>query len=314
MGKIGKRWGKKIEDNRDWKKVNESLVQRGVFYLDFEQMQNWDKELKEMNNGKRGAPYRFPKSLIKIQTVWAQIYNYRAVEGITRQVCLFAQIPKYDDYSTIFRRVTSLEEKFLLPQGKEISVSTDGSGMKMNMSGEYFEDKYGDGKKKYIKVTISADPYTKDLLKIEVSLEGEGLSEPEVAAKHLKELKEEGYTVKEFFGDGAFDTHELFDVCDQNNIKPVMKIRTTAIINSKRGSLLRSLEVKKYKKMGYKEWAHKNHYGMRWPGTEGIFSAVKRIFGERVRSQKIENMCREVQRRFITYQKIKDYGQSKTQN
>ena len=56
-----------------------------------------------------------------------------------------------------------------------ISASTDGSGMKMNMGGEYFEEKYGDGKKKFIKVTITADPYDKDLLRVEVALEGEGL-------------------------------------------------------------------------------------------------------------------------------------------
>ncbi len=43
----------------------------------------------------------------------------------------------------------------------------------MNMSGEYFEQMYGKGeRKKFIKVVISADPFEKDILKIEVSLEG----------------------------------------------------------------------------------------------------------------------------------------------
>lgn len=315
MGKIGKRWGPKVTYIRNWRKTNEMYVQRGVFYLDFEQTRNWDEELEQMNRGKRGAPYRFPKSLIQKQVTWSQLYNYRAVEGITRQVCAFAQIPRYNDYSTIFRRVTALDENIPLPKGKEISASTDGSGMKMNMSGEYFEDKYGDGKKKYIKVTITADPYDKDLLKVEVSLEGEGLSEPEVAEKHLKELKEEGYLVKEFFGDGSFDTHNLFDLCDQYGIKPVIKIRDNAVADpGGGGSLLRSLKVKEYTKCGYKEWARENHYGRRWTGTEGIFSAVKKIFGERVRSRKIENMCKEVKRKFTTYQQMKNYAQNKAQN
>ena len=34
--------------------------------------------------------------------------------------------------------------------------------------------------------------------------------------------------------------------------------------------------------MGYERWAVENNYGMRCPGTEGIFSAVKRNFGEHV--------------------------------
>ncbi len=112
-----------------------------------------------------------------------------------------------------------------------ISASTDGSGMKMNMGGEYFEEKYGDGKKKFIKVTITADPYDKDLLRVEVALEGEGDSEPEVAEKHMKELIDEGYNINEFFMDGAGDTHHLFDFCDQYGIDPIIKLRENAVVD-----------------------------------------------------------------------------------
>lgn len=310
MGKIGERWGPNVTYIRNWRKVNEEGVQRGVFYLDFDMVRNWDKELEEMNRGKRGAPFEFPRSLICKQAVWAQLYNYRAVEGITRQVCSFAQIPQYNTYSTIFRRVTALEESFPKPRGRHISTSTDGSGMKMNMSGEYFEEKYGDGKKKFIKVTITADPYDKDLLKVEVSLEGEGLSEPEVAEKHMKELIEEGHKIDKFFMDGAGDSNNLFDFCDQHNIEPIIKIRKNAIIDPG-GSWRRGREVEKYHKGSYEKWAKEKHYGRRWPGTEGIFSAVKRIFSERVRSRKIENMCKEVKRRFWCYAVIKRYTENK---
>ncbi|MDP2750442.1 MAG: IS5 family transposase [Nanoarchaeota archaeon] len=310
MGKIGKRWGPNVTYLRNWRKVNEEGVLRGVFYLDFEEVQNWDAELDEMNRGKRGAPFQFPRSLICKQSVWAQLYNYRAVEGITRQVCSFAQIPQYNDYSTIYRRVTTLDEPLPKPKGKKISTSTDGSGMKMNMSGEYFEEKYGDGKKKFIKVTITADPYNKDVLKVEVSLEGEGLSEPEVAEKHMNELIKGGHIIDKCFMDGAGDTHDLFDFCDKNNIEPIIKIRDNAVIDPG-GSWKRGREVTKYKKLGYEKWAKEKHYGRRWPGTEGIFSAVKRIFSERVRSRDIENMCKEVKRRFWCYAVLKRYGEEK---
>ena len=312
MGKIGKRWGKKVTYLRNWRKVNEDGVQRGIYYLDFDMVKNWDKELEEMNLGKVGAPYLFPNSLIRLQAFWAQYYNYRALEGITRQIALFAQIPNYNDYTTIWRRVTAFDEPLPNPKGKNISTSTDGSGMKMNMSGEYFEEKYGDGKKKFIKVTITADPYDKDLLKVEVALEGEGLSEPEVAQKHMQELIDEGYNIDEFFMDGAGDTHNLFDFCDQYNIDPIIKIRENAVIDpGGGGSWRRGEEVKLYCKWGYKEWAKKKRYGRRWTGTEGIFSAVKRIFSERVRSRKITNMCNEVKRRFWCYQILKKYAERK---
>ena len=165
-------------------------------------------------------------------------------------------------------------------------------------------------RKKFIKVVVSANPFKKDILKVEVSLEGEGASEPEIAEEHLDQLFKEGYDIKEFFGDGSFDTNSLFDLCDFYQIDPRIKIRESAIIDSA-NSWRRNIEVKKYLKMGYKKWAEKNNYGRRWTGTEGIFSAVKKIYGERVRAHKVSNMCLEAKRKFWAYQIIKKYAEDK---
>jgi hypothetical protein len=306
-----KRWGKQVKYIRDWKKTNEIYVERGEYLLDFEWVQNWDKELLQMNDGKRGARFQFPESLIKLQAVWTQFHSYRVAEGITRMVVLFSRLPKSNDYSTICRRVNKME--LILPEvkNKQISVSTDGTGIKMNAGCEYFQEKYGDRKrKKFIKVVITGEPYDKDVLKIEVSVEGEGLSESEVAEKHLGEFYDEGYDVKEFFGDGAFDKNNLFDLCDFYQIEPKIKIDKNAVISSN-NSWKRNCEVKKYKKLGYKKWAKIKNYGRRWTGTEGIISAVKKMFGDRVRSKKIENMCKESERKFWAYATIKRYAEEK---
>lgn len=309
--KENKRWGKEVMYIRNWRKTNEIYAKRGEYLLDFEWVQNWDTELAEMNLGKRGAPYQFPESLIKIQAVWTQFHSYRVTEGITRMVVRFSQLPESNDYSTICRRVNKMETNMPASDKKEISAATDGSGIKMNMGCEYFQEKYGNGKrKKYIKVVITAEPYDKDLMKIEVSLEGEGDSEPEVAMKHLDGLYKEGYQIQEFFGDGSFDTNDLFDLCDFYLIDPKIKISKDAVVNPN-GSWKRNIEVKKYQELGYEKWAKKKRYGRRWTGTEGIFSSVKRIFGDRVRSKKIENMCLEAKRRFWAYQVMKRYAESK---
>ena len=306
-----KRWGKKVAYIRDWKNVNETYVQRAIFYLDFEWVESWHDELVEMNNRKRGAQYQFPNSLIKLQAVWLNFFSYRGAEGITRQLVDLGHLPEYNDYSTIQRRVKGLSLEIPKPKSNEFSAATDGSGVKMNMSGEYFEEKYGDGKrKKFIKVVITADPFEKDLLKVEVSVEGEGDSEPTIAEKHMKSLIEEGNTIDKFFGDGGLDKHDLFDFCDQYRIEPVIKIRENADPEAE-GSWKRSVEVKKYKKLGYKRWAKEKQYGRRWTGTEGIFSAVKRIYGERVRSHLVDQMCAEAHRKFWAYQIIKRYAEEK---
>ena len=309
MKKKERRWGKKYIDRRDWPAYNEELVRRGTFYLDFEWVQNWDSELAEMNRDKVGAPYQFPESLIELQAVWHQLVNYRGVEGVTRAVVAAGKLPQYNDFSTVNRRVNRMSTRITLPEKGDIYAATDGTGTKLNMSGEYFEAKYGDGKKKFIKVTITANPITKDLLKVDASLEGEELSEPQVAMTHMAELAAEGFNILKFWGDGSFDVHELFDFLDYYNIESAVKIGKDAVIDPG-GSVRRNIEVKLFQKLGYKKWAKEKEYGKRWLGTEGVISAVKRCFGERIRSKNEENMIKEAKRKFWAYEKIRQYAKA----
>lgn len=53
------------------------------------------------------------------------------------------------------------------------------------------------------------DSKNKDLLKVEVSVEGEGLSEPDTAMRHMDELISEGFVIDEFYGDGGLDKNKL---------------------------------------------------------------------------------------------------------
>ena len=224
---------------------------------------------------------------------------------------MYGLLPKEADYSTISIRVNKIDTSFELPKEGNISVSTDGSGMKMSNRGDYKETKYGDGKKKFLKVTISANPYKKKLLDIDVCVDGEGDSEPEIAMSHLEELIAMGFEVNKFFGDGSFDVHDLFDLLDQYAIAAAIKIRKNAVINPDgKGSWKRDRELLKYKKMGYKKWARETEYGRRWTGTEGIFSAVKGIFGEETRSKNIDNMLHEVKRKFWAYDKMCQYAKT----
>lgn len=309
MAKPKNRWGKKKKYKRNWHNYNEELVRRGTFYLDFEWAKSWKKELHEMNERKVGRPYEFPHSLIKLQSIWMHFTDLRGVVGITRKVVEFGKIPDHNCFSTVNRRVNMMSLKFKLPKDKDIYCSTDMTGVKLNMSGEYFYEKYGDGKKKFIKVTLTGDPYTKDLYEVDVAIEGEELSEPDVAMVHMAELDAQGFNILKFWGDGSYDAHELFDFLDYYNIKAAVKMRQNAIVDPG-GSVRRGIEVAKFQSKGYEKWSEETQYGMRWPGTEGIISAVKRKFGERVRAKKEENMLREAKRKFWAYEIIRNYAKA----
>lgn len=306
----GKRWGPKFVDKRDWLKYNEELVVRGEFLLDHDWVKSWLEEVKEMNEGKRGRPYKFPESLIKLQAVWNQWVGVRQVEGITRKLVEAAQLPAYDDYSTINRRIRKIDTVLELPKHGFCSVSTDGSGMKMNQAGEYRYDRYGRKKpKKWLKVIISANPLTKDLLDLEVHVEGDGPSEPEVAAQHLNRIWSFNITIDKFWGDGSFDVLDLFNLLEQHDTESAIPPRENASKNAN-GSMRRVREVFEFQTQRWEDWARKKRYGLRWVGTEGIFSAVKRIFGEKTRSKTVENMCLEVKRRFWAYELVRQYAKA----
>lgn len=300
-----KRRGKRFVDRRGWHAYNEELVVRGEFLLDCEWVNSWDAELEAMNRGKVGAKYVYPESLIRLQAVWHQWVDYRGIEGITRKLVQAAQLPAFNDYSTISRRVSRMDAEFELPEGS-CCISTDGSGMKFENAGEYRARMYGK-RRKYIKVIISADPIRKKMIDCEVGVEGELPSEPDVAMDHMESLLLQGITVEGFWGDGSFDTLDLFAFLEHNEIVPAVKIRKNAV--PEEGDSLRNREIRLMRK-GYKKWARKRRYGLRWNGTEGIFSAVKRKFGEQTRSHKIENAFSEVRRKFWAYDKMKAYAQA----
>lgn len=308
--KKGKRWGNKREDKRDWKRVNEELVVRGKFLLDFDWVKSWSQELKEMNKGKRGCPFEFPKSLIEQQAVWNQWVGVRQVEGITRQLVSVAKLPGFNDYSTINRRIREIEPCFELPKHGFCSVSTDRTGMKMHHAGEYRRTKYGGKKRRWICVTISANPLTKDLLDLDVSIEGEAEPEPDVAMQHMSNLHGFGITIDKFWGDGSYDAIDLFNFLEVHGTESAIPPRDNASKNAN-GSMRRLREVFEYQTKNWDDWAYEKQYGKRWLGTEGIISAVKGVFGEHTRAKTVENACCEAARKFWAYERMRKYAQNK---
>lgn len=308
------RWGKRHEDKRNWPEYNEKLVVRGMFYLDFDLFKDWDNELKRMNKGKKGGQYLFPKSFIEWETVWHQLVDYRGLEGITRKLAEAKLIPRYNDYTTIWHRVHNFKPKIILPDYDNLQVKSDGTGLKINNRGEYRMDKYGDKnkRKKHVVVVITADKKKRKLLDVDVFFEGEGDSEPNIAIKQMKKLMKKKKHITNYGADGAHDTHTMFNFLGKNHIRSSIKIRKNSVVERKQKcdviSKRRQREVQKYQDLGYVKWAKKVKYGDRWPATEGIFSGVKRKFGENIVSMRKQNVLAEALQRFWAYDILQLYG------
>ena len=305
--KQNKRWGEKFEDHRNWKRYNEQLVKRGEYLIDLEWVKSWYDELEEMNENKLGRPYEYPNSMIKLQGVWhAKNIPYRMIEGITRKLVEIAELPAYNDYSTVNRRVNRLDIQLELPSGSIMILGSDGTGFQAISGGEYLRDKYGKKNRKWVQVIILGDSETKEPVSFEVNIVPR--SEPDSAQEQLDDLMDQGVEIEEFMGDGGFDKIALWEFLEEHRIKPIIKPDKNSRTDS--DSSLRNANVIHRNEYGYEDWAKRSNYGKRWVATEGIFSAIKRMFGEQLAGKSEIGMVQEAKMKIWSYVELKRYGEA----
>ncbi|MCD6371558.1 MAG: IS5 family transposase [Candidatus Aenigmarchaeota archaeon] len=285
----------KGRDKRNWKEYNNKLIKRGEFYINPRFLETWLNEIKEMNAGKVGNPYFYPNSMIEFSAILHEKgFDYRALEGILRALSRNLGNFPVISYSQICRRVNTLDLNFDKPFRENLVVGIDGSGNKVSNRGEWIRHKWK-VRRGWIKIVIMGD--TKgDIVDIRVG--NENLDERASARGMLRKNKKK---IKKAILDGLHDCEDTFDLCDKLGIEAVIKIRENAL---DKGFSSRAKEVRLYKNIGYKRWAKEKGYGLRWPASEGIFSAVKRIFGECVTATKKRNMYKQAKRKFWAYNKI----------
>jgi len=301
-----KRWGRKFIDRRDWPTTNEELVKVGEYMLDMDWAEGWSDELALMNAGKVGARYRFPKSLIELQSVWhAKSFPFRAIEGITRDLCKIGQLPDYNNYSTVNRRMNQLDYPLALPKSESIAVFSDGTGLQAVAGGEYLREKYGKKNRRWVQIIILGDPITKEPVSYEVNIIQE--SEANSTKRQAKDLLAQGVSISALGGDGAMDQKALWNFLQEQGIAPIIKPDKNALDNT--DNEVRNKHAKERKK-SYRKWARKHEYGYRWPATEGIFSAIKRIFGETLRATSENGMIKEASAKIWAYKKLKQYAKT----
>jgi len=294
------RWGKKRKDNRDWVPYNAKLIKRGEWFFDFSFLENISRELKEMNQNKVGRPYQYTDSFIEFESKLQPYFDYRSIQGICEALSEKISGFPVNNYTNICRRVNELD--LALPEidfEKPIYVGNDGSGIKVSNRGEWMRQKW-QVRRGWIKAVITVDVETKKLLDIEVFDKGD--SEPDIFGRHVENLVRQGVQIRKACADGAHDKRKLFNTLEKHKIEHAIKPRSNASTKA-RGSISRAREVRKFKEMGYEEWAKEKEYGMRW-ATEGKFSCVKRKFGEYIRSTKKKNMIEEARRKFVLYERM----------
>lgn len=289
---------------RDWPRINEGLVRRGELYLDVA----WVDELRRMNDGKLGRPYEYPESLMAFLRLFRSFLDtaLRQMEGFLRGLSRIVPRVRPADYTTIWWRLARMEPLPLdVPPGDgPVVIAVDSTGIKVTNRGAWIRETWH-RHRGWIKVHVAVsgrggvlsvevtDEHTADVTMFPAVLDG---AERAVGPGRIANV----------LADGTYDSRANFQALADEDIRPGIRIKEGASRKSL-GTSARPRAVRELRRLGYEGWKEAHGYGMRW-SVEWTFSAVKRIFGESVRSRRRDLMFQEVRAKFALYNLLLQLG------
>lgn len=283
----------------DWRIYNERLVRRGEIFISNDVIKSWNKELAVMNRNKRGRKYLFPDSFMRTLG-YVRVYfglPYRQTEGLIRTYR--DSIPAIPDYTAIHKRINKMDINGR-PAGMRGSIilAVDSSGIKVTNRGEWMRRKWNGSSRGFLKIHVGVDVSTKQVLALKIT------DERTHDSRHLKDLVRQSAKhghISMLLGDGAYDTKEIFSYLDGRDIAAAIKVRSGSVPRS-RGCYPRR-KVVMSQIADYRKWRDSVSYGKRWI-VESVFSAIKRMFGEEVRSRKRRSMVQEMRLKVSLYNRF----------
>jgi len=276
----------------DWKDVDERLIRRGGLILDLDFLEDYDKELEAMNRGKEGRPFTLTHSHIRFLAVVRYLFDmpYRQLEGFAR--ALHRLVPRLPsgDYSGLRRRILGLDlapYEHLREVDEPIAIAVDSTGIKVHRVGGWVERKHGK-RNRYVKVHFAVNVETGEVVAMEVTTDD--AHDSTALASLVKQSEEQGRVVR-LYGDGAYDSSEIYEALASRGIEAVIKPRGSSRPDTP--SPARRRVVKEYLSLGHNAWAGLKGYGKRWM-VETVYSTFKRAFGEHCVARTFRNIVKEL--------------------
>ena len=283
----------------NWQKIDEKLIRRGELILDTDLLKHHEEELKTANQGKNGRPFRMAASYIQLPSAVRYLYQmpYRQLEGFTRSLHTLVPALPTGDYSGLRIRILSQPidpYRGLRETSEPVSIAVDSTGIKVEKAGGWIERVHGK-KKRYVKLHFAVNTETHEVVAMEISTDD---VHDVKALPGLVEEAEGNVRVARLYGDGAYDSGEVYDLLEAKGIEPVIKPRRNARLGT--GPPARRRAVSQIRELGYEAWARIAGYGRRW-AVETSYSTFKRLFGELSLARGFENIARELAGKVALY-------------
>lgn len=280
--------------NINWSKYNRELIQRGsiTFWIDEDAVSNWF----HMSMGSGFQKIYSDMAILTILILKERFQlTLRSSEGFATSIFsilnLFLPVPSY---STLSRRAAqlSVDIRRLSKARESIHVVVDSTGLKIFGEGEWKVRQHGYSKRRtWRKLHLCVDEDSGDILSS--ILTDNSYKDSEVFEELIDGAESD---ILQASADGAYDSGNCYDYCDQNNIQTSIPPRIDAKIkqhgNKNADPLQRDENLRLIREIGKPAWKALSGYSRR-SLAETAMSRFKIIFGDKLRSRNFENQATE---------------------
>jgi hypothetical protein len=283
----------------NWRKYNESLVQRGsiTFWFDEDVVQQWS----HLNDTpKVGRPFTYSNLAIECLLTLRELFRlpYRQTEGLGRSLAHLMQVElSIPDFTSLAKRAAKLNISLTLSKRTgPIEVVVDSTGLKVFGEGEWKMRTHGKSKRRtWRKLHLAINPATQEI-EAEVLTENSGHDADQVPDL----LDQIPQPITTFYGDGAYDKWKVYHELAEQDIQPIIPPQHNAKIkqhgNSAHPPLPRDEAIRGIRLLGRKVWKQQIGYHRR-SLAETAVHRIKTIFGGVLKNRLLPNQRTEARLR-----------------
>jgi hypothetical protein len=294
----------------NWRKYNESLVQRGsvTFWFNEDVISQWHH-----GNGRprRGHPFVYSDTAIECLLVLRELFQlpYRQTEGLGRSLAELMEVEiEIPDYTSLAKRAAKLGISLDVRRHTgAIDVVVDSTGLKVFGEGEWKMRKHGKSKRRtWRKLHLAINPATQEI-------EAETLTENSCddASQADPLLNQVSTSINGFYGDGAYDKWKVYEILEQRGATPIIPPQRNAKIsqhgNSRSRPLPRDVAIREIRRRGRRRWKEKVGYHRRSLSETAMYR-MKSCFGDHLKNRLIPNQRAEARLRSKILNKFTHLG------
>ena len=294
----------------NWRKYNESLVQRGsiTFWFSDDVVAQWHHRNPR---SKVGHPFVYSDTAVQCLLVLRELFQlpYRQTEGLGRSLVELMQVAlDIPDYTSLAKRAAKLGISLDVRRHTgPIDVVVDSTGLKVFGEGEWKMRKHGKSKRRtWRKLHLAVNPQTQEI-------EAETLTENSCddAGQVGPLLGQVRGSTRAFYGDGAYDKWKVYEILDHRGTKAIIPPQRNAKIsqhgNASRPPLSRDQVIREIRRRGRRQWKERAGYHRR-SLSETAMHRMKCCFGDHLKNRQIRNQRAEARVRSKILNKFTSLG------